>query len=149
MAFFMCRVLEPLTLGSGLQKLGDMRFCGSIRLKIESQQHPSRSIKKSAITMISVKEMYLADSLEVVESGWFQKSSLEKMVFPSHVRNISDFAFSGCTKLKEADMSRSSFLQKIGRETFRATALTKFNAPPSLLVIGPNAFKECKSLTAV
>ena len=98
---------------------------------------------------MSVKEMYLADSLEVVEPGWLQKSSLQKVVFPSNVRNISDFTFSGYTKLKEAGMSRNTFLQKIGREAFRATALTKFNAPPSLLVIGSNAFKECKSLTAV
>ena len=126
-----------------------MCFCGAARLNIQFQQRPPKEIKKKAITMLSVKELYLADSLEIVEPGWFQKSCLEKVTFPKNLKVISDFAFCDCKRLKYIDLSTSNYLLKIGRDAFRATALTAFEAPPRLLLIGRDAFKQCKYLSTV
>ena len=46
-----------------------MCFCGAENLKIQFQQRPPKDIKKKDITILNIKELCIADNVEIVEPG--------------------------------------------------------------------------------
>ena len=49
----------------------------------------------------SLREVSLADGLEVVGNYWFSCSLVEKVLIPASVRKIGRFSFYMCSKLGE------------------------------------------------
>ena len=65
----------------------------------------------------------------------------------SSLRVISDEAFDGCSSLQKVNFP--STLKEIRSDAFSGTALTEFTAPDSLTDIWGNAFKDCTALKSV
>lgn len=79
-------------------------------------------------------------ALETFSHGMFgADSALKKIIFPSSVKRVEGFAFSGCASLKEAVLGEG--LEFIGAGAFTdCTLLESIILPPSLVTIGDRAF---------
>ena len=80
-----------------------------------------------------------------------QGDLVEAIDVPSELTVISDYAFSGCNSLKSISFSERSQLQIIGKSAFEncinlSTALIPIGVG-QLTEIGNNAFKSCSALT--
>ena len=79
--------------------------------------------------------------------------SLEKVTIPSTVKEIEQYAFTFCTKLKKVIISESEegpSLEIIGDYAFRGcTSLEEFTIPLSVRSIGDYAFFECYKLKGI
>jgi len=72
----------------------------------------------------------------------------QKSIIPNSVREIGDYAFSGCTDLTKIKIPNS--VKKIGNYAFfGCTDLTKIEIPNSVNKIGDYAFSGCTDLTEI
>jgi len=113
--------LKSAQFNSQLSKIGSMCFESTgIESVVISQN--IRSIGKDAFKNCeSLKKAVFSskinDSSEIIEFSCFQGcSSLESVILPKNITELSDNAFRGCGKLKEITLPES--LNKIGHYTF-------------------------------
>ena len=80
--------------------------------------------------------------------GFWNCSALERVVLPSTLCKISDYAFIYCRSLKQVALCHG--IREIGRMAFcKCSALERLILPPTLTKIGVEAFGECVSLRDV
>ncbi len=92
----------------------------------------------------------IASGITSIIWGAFQScSSLETVIFSeeSSLTSIGDYAFSGCTALKNVEFPKS--LVSIGNSAFGSTALENIILPSSLTTIGNSAFWGCSQLATI
>ena len=78
-------------------------------------------------------------------SGGRAPKTVARVQFRSSVRQISDYSFWGCNKLKRIVLNDG--LEKIGDYAFiECTSLVSISFPSTLIEIGDNAFSGCISL---
>ena len=87
--------------------------------------------------------------LNIIEKSSFFQSSFEKIVIPSSVSVIDDFAFCECNQLRIVEFDENSQLQKIGKCAFCKSSIEKILMPSSLKQIGDFAFANCEHLKKV
>ena len=73
-----------------------------------------------------------------------QDTSIEKLVIPGIIKNIPDYAFYYCSKLREVSLFEG--LISIGQHAFEADALEKLLIPSTCTSIGRSAFDYNRSL---
>ncbi len=79
---------------------------------------------------------------------FIRKSGVKNIVIPEGVKSIGEWAFSGCSLLKEIKMPDS--LTDIGKDAFyNCTSLEKVTIPKGVKSIGKGAFKGCSSLVEI
>ena len=94
----------------------------------------------------------MADYASADKQPWAnQKSSIKKVVIGEGVTSIGDSAFSGCTNLIDADMSKASSLTTIGNYAFSScTALESVDlSKASSLTTIKTSFSSCTKLNNV
>ncbi len=78
----------------------------------------------------------------------FMNQDVEKVVIPSAVTVIWDYAFANCTSLKEVVFGDG--VTRIMREAFsNCSSLTELDLPKNLEIIETHAFENCSSLKKV
>ena len=86
-------------------------------------------------------EVTVPDNVKVIGQEAFQDTAVERVVFPKGLREIRDWAFKGCTKLREVNFPQT--LELIDKGAFKdCTNLGKITIPKSTLVITNRAFEK-------
>lgn len=90
-----------------------------------------------------LKKVFLPSLLKVIPEGTFASASIEEIMFPPSLEQVSDFAFSSCKYLRSLNLPSS--LKIIGKGAFRnCTSLQTVNFPESLQSIDDEAFRNTK-----
>lgn len=113
-------------------------------VKIEGSSSSSYKENYKKIKSISFPK----DSLISIfnDYSFYEADSLEKIVFPSSLKEIKNQAFCDCKSLQSIEFPENSILQVIGYGAFKRTKIQKLSLPPTLKEIGNYAFYECYSL---
>ncbi len=90
----------------------------------------------------------LPSTLRELPTGLFRESSVERVLIPTGVRSIGDYAFYGCTNLEAVDIATT--VVSIGNYAFqKCTKLESLKLPTMMETIGDYAFDGCTALTSV
>lgn len=118
----------------------------------------------------SLDEVVFPESVETLNEGVFEKSSLKKFCFPSSVkyvpskcfldcsslgfiklpnnlRSIDLLSFSGCKKLKKVDLP--PLLSKIGDGAFLDSGIMTLTLPKNIRRVGEMVFSRCIFLKSI
>lgn len=96
------------------------------------------------------KRHIIRETIRVIGSGAFGKNNnITKVIFPSSVETIGDYAFYVCCSLNAVFFKRNSKLKSIGNFAFYYTNVKKIQFPASLEEIMRNAFGRCHNLSSI
>ncbi|MBE5882206.1 MAG: leucine-rich repeat domain-containing protein [Lachnospiraceae bacterium] len=126
-AFFYCNKLKKVKLSKNLKVLGESAFglCSQL------------------------KSIDLPKTISVLPEGVFSSSGLKEITIPANVVRIKSSAFFH-SALTKVTFEKGSKLERIGTEAFEGCdKLKEINFPPSLLIIGGEAFMYCDNLKKV
>ena len=140
-AFYYCRSLTSITIGSGVTSIGDYAFSDC-----------------SSLTSITIP-----NSVTSIGNSAFEGcSGLTSITIPDSVTSIGDYAFSGCSSLtgvyitdlvKWCGISFESLyanpLYYAHQLYLNGTLITDLVIPEGVTRIGSHAFWDCSSLTSV
>ena len=102
-------------------------------------------IGKDSVTEISAGAFYYTYYAKTREA----MEKIQSVIIPEGIKVIDNYAFKGCTSLKNVTIP-DSVNRKLGEEAFcDCTSLTSIVIPKGIKVIGERAFKECTSLASV
>lgn len=134
-------------------------------------EKPVVTIGREAFMKSKIKSVKIPDSVLYIRNSAFAScKSLEKVVFPSDLKQVGVFAFYDCTSLtkvslpdtveslgvsafsmceslKEVNIPAS--IAVINKATFRSTAIEKIVIPEGVKIIMPEAFANCPSLKTI
>ena len=74
----------------------------------------------------------LPGSLEIVRKKWFEDSNVEKVIVSNSIRELKDYAFYRCQKLREVVFESGSHLERIGEACFAGCGIESMCLPRSL-----------------
>lgn len=95
-----------------------------------------------------LKEIYLPDSLEIVEDHAFMGSGLNNISIPGSVKEIKYFSFGRCENLESVDLREG--VEIISESAFEGCkSLKNVSLPNTLKSIGYRAFALCESLESI
>lgn len=85
------------------------------------------------------------------KTPWYNEkwaSSITSVVIPEGIKNVSDYAFLGCTGITKIELPNS--VTSLGTGVFSGcSSLREIQLPPSLTKAGNTMFGECESLVSV
>ncbi len=149
-AFYNCDSLTSVTIGSGVQSVGEYAFydCDSL----------TSVIIPNSVTSIGNRAFYSCDSLTSITIGSGVTSigseafrycdSLTSVTIPNSVTSIGDGVFAGCSSLISITIPNS--VTSIGSSAFLGCdSLTSVTIGSGVTSIGSFAFSSCDSLTSV
>ena len=135
-AFKGCKSLREFTIPSSITGIGAGAFCGCRNLKLYNY---------SSVYEIIDNSLIVSNGGKIVVSCFGSK---KKVILPSSVINIGNFAFSDCDSLYEISFSYS--VKSIGDGAFsNCKSLHEIYLPPLVKSIGFIAFNGCESLSKV
>lgn len=97
----------------------------------------------------SVKEIKFPSFIKKIGSFAFSGSSIERIFIPSFISHVGQSAFDRCKKLKTVEISRDTKLEVIEKELFMFTSIEKFIVPLSVKKICENSFSYCSKLRKI
>ena len=105
--------------------------------------------KFSTINMMSLREVYLADTVTELTPRQFENCpKLEKVELSQNLTTIGGSAFRSCTALKELHLPDS--VEDVGSFAFaKCSSLEKITLPAGLTTIWDRLFLDCTSLRSV
>lgn len=151
-AFMYCKDLENVQLPDKLKYIRNEAFFGCPKAFGEKLVIPDgiETIDEMSFADISgkddgtLKELVIPDSVKVIGKEAFRsRSGLTKVTLGSQVYKIDDSAFSGCTSLKEIEISAT--VKEIWDNAFARTALESVTIPKNVYVVY-RTFGECENL---
>lgn len=95
-----------------------------------------------------IRKLTLNEGLETIEEEAFLFSSLAEINFPSTLKDISKYAFYGCSNLSTANLS-STKVSALPEGSFGFSGLQSVVLPSSLTDIGAQAFLSTSNLTSI
>ena len=161
-AFRNCKDLETVTIGSGLETLGECAFSCCPSLKqisvspynacFESEEGILFSKNKSVIYKMpnQNRESYaIPEEVKTVGVDAFgDLTGLKDVDIPSSVKKISDYAFDGCSALNNVILPAG--LEEIGYQAFHSCkSFTSISIPEGVSYIGSYAFEDCNNLETI
>ena len=103
-------------------------------------------------SMTNLKDLDLSEvNLPILfEKVFHENKKIEKIILPSTLTTIGQYAFYDCTSLQTVTFEKGSRLKTIEESAFEdCTALTSIEIPASVEMIGQYAFNDCTSLHTV
>lgn len=108
-----------------------------------------KRIQKGAFkNNMQIRKLTLNEGLETIEEEAFSFSSLAEINFPSTLKDISKYAFYGCSNLSTANLS-STKVSALPEGSFGFSGLQSVVFPSSLTDIGAQAFLNTTNLTSI
>ena len=131
--------LSEISIPASVSRIGAGAFTNTNNLEfITVAQENTKYISKEQI-------LYNKEQTEIILVP--TKKDLSGYTVPTSVKEIADFAFNGCSSLKELHLP-SGFM-RIGQSAFsNCSALYKIDFPDSLEFIGDNAFQGTKWMSS-
>ena len=112
------------------------------------EDFPVVTLGNQAFLESSIVSVVIPDSVTELYGGCFANcKSLQKVTLPKNLVYIAQECFACCSSLKEITLPEG--LKEIYRGAFEYSGLESISIPNSVLVIGSNAFRECKNLETV
>lgn len=90
------------------------------------------------------RTVYIPEGFETITCCFSRDLQIERVFFPKSVREIENYAFSGCHNLKEISFSEG--IISIGKMAFYQCLLGEVVIPSSVEIIGEKSFQFCGSL---
>jgi len=93
--------------------------------------------------------MLVPKEKKYIKGGTYEnRMDITTIQFPDTIEHIEDYAFYGCSNLKEISFSES--LKYIGEYAFEGcSSLTRISIPQNVEYIGVGAFRGCKNLQEI
>lgn len=99
------------------------------------------SVDKEAFYMQKkLRTVILPETVTIVDSGAFHRSSLQNVIMSDNVKSINSYAFSN-TPLSSIDLPDS--LMHIGDQAFASTSINHLEIPSKVKVLSHQAFYNC------
>ena len=95
------------------------------------------------------KNVVIPEGVQVFGGQWFIDSTIENVIIPVSVTEISREAFYNCKSLKSIIFAPGSKLEQIRTGAFRNTRIESVTIPSSVVEIQESAFDGCESLKEV
>jgi len=135
-----CYSLEAVTIPAGVVSIypSALSGCTEITVDDENQYYSSDNsgvlFNKDRTTLIKYPSKKASDSY----------------IIPSTVQNIGNYAFSGCSNLKNVSFALNSSLKRIGDGAFfECNSLSSLTIPAGTKSIGGYAFDSCSKLKSI
>ncbi len=157
-----CGNLTSVKLPSSIKVLGDKTFCECPNLVNVNIPASIAKLGRSAFYGVIAEFEANMPNIELIGQNAFQNSNITNVVTGSNFKNLENYAFHGCKKLVNADMSASTKLTSLGStylgtsntgtysgEFQNCTALTSVKLPTSITTMGDNAFNGATNLTSL
>ena len=141
-AFYKCKLMQSISLPSTLESVGIDAFKGCSGLQ--------ETIFGGDIEeWVAIKfDNYAANSTYYSHRLKINGENITTITIPEGVRQIRDFAFTGCQDITQATLPNS--LQTIGEDAFyQCYGLTSITIPDSVKTLPYGAFWSCSSLKTV
>ncbi len=128
-AFYGNHHIESVVLGKGCKSIGEYAFAG---------QSYTRALTSFGSNL---KSIVLNEGLETIgKNAFYSATSLEEIVLPSTVTDVSTYAFEYCHSLRKVDLSKTN-LTVIGNYTFAyCVRLSEVILPDTLEEFGTYVF---------
>ena len=123
---------------------GRQRFCYDLTWRFDEAEDTLYIEGEGKMPAFGTRER--TDRIEAdVYSPWADKTGIVKLVLQDGITNIGDYAFQGCSEMKE--ISVPDTVTRIGTHAFyHCTALSENPIPAHVTEIGSFAFYECTCL---
>lgn len=151
-AFKGCQSLTQVTLGSGLQKIGEYAFCNDSMLGTISIPDGVKSIDNYAfLNCTRLSGVTLPEGLTEINIYAFSGcKALKAIVIPSTIKKLNTGAFQNCVSLKSITIKEGTDEATIGSNCFDGCkSLESIVIPGNYSGIYTEAFKNCTSLKDV
>lgn len=89
----------------------------------------------------------IPSGVSIICKNAFEFTSLEKIIIPNGVKEIDDYAFYHCTKLKSVILPKG--IIRIGRYAFANSNIDKAIIPNGVEIIDNHAFYSCQNLEEI
>ena len=168
---------EALTLGGKYQEacavLTELGYNSSNNAMYQAYDFAAKGNFTDAVAC-GLSIVVFPDGTEIIPNNCFKvtttSNNLQKVVLPSSVKTIGDFAFYGCAKLTEIELheglisiGESAFdgcmglksvtlpnsLLLIGKSAFASSGVSDISFPNTLQTIGDEAFANCDFITSI
>ena len=149
-AFNGCKSLEELIIPEGVRKLGGSIIADTHieKIKIPSTVTDSDNLGALDGDVVLTEVEFAEGMTRIPQSICRYANTVEKIVIPSTVTSIGDYAFDYCTSLTSIKIPNS--VTGIGDRAFSyCKSLTSIKIPNSVTSIGWRTFDYCTSLTSI
>jgi len=149
-AFYYCKNLLSVSLGSGITEIGQRAFFRNTQLTSMKIPDSVKTIGKGAFEDCSdLRSVTIGSGVtEIGEEAFYLCYGLTSVTIPGSVKTIGKGAFKDCNDLRSVTIG--SGVTEIGENAFCACyRLTSVTIPGSVKTIGKSAFRNCTSLNSV
>ena len=148
-AFKGCSLIEAIDLPSTVTNIDSWAFDASSSLRSIRIPRGVLELKQGTFSRCSaLKDVQIPQTTTLVAPQLFEFSGLTKIVVPSGVTNIGDFAFRSCTNL--ISLAIPSSVKGIGQGAFSCCqGITNIAIPEGVECIGHDAFGNCSRLMEI
>ena len=141
--------LRGITIPDGVSVVESSMFLGCSQLVSVTLPNSVTRIKESAFSHCSsLMDINIPANLTTIESRVFSGSAITSITLHDNIRDVGNYAFSGCSGLTTATIGNS--VTNIGSFAFlRCSKLSDITMGVSVKSIGWQAFEDCDSLESI
>ena len=128
-----CEVLRKIHVEDGCEAdLYQLRISDPIRIG------PLPEIAVGGVSVWSLRELHkivIPEGVARIGSSWFYGSEIESVEISASVRELGQYAFCGCEKLKRVSFQQGSVLEKIETGCFEGSTIEEITIPKNVTEI--------------
>jgi len=144
-AFYYCSSLLSAVIESGC--IGDYAFYNCSSLSSVTLGDGVESIGNDAFRNCPIEEISISGSVKSIGNSAFYKCPIEEISIPGSVKSIGENAFQDCGSL--ASVTICDGVESIGNYAFYHCPIEEIILPGSLRTLGESAFEGCSSLGSI
>ena len=141
--------LSSVTLGSGLETIGEYAFCGTAIKTINLPDKVTTISDYCFADCASLESIHFGSRLNTIGSYCFDRcTKLKNVYLPDSVAFVKEYAFSNCTSLQS--FTTGKLMTSLRNNTFKNdTSLKTLTFPNYISSIGDTVFNTCSGLSDI